>query len=136
MSKIFTAKSIDGKLSLGSETNKALFEEDIKQNPNAVYKIQRVIPERTLNQNKLYWAYLQHCEYETGNNANDLHELFKRTLLPPKWITVMGKEIKIPKSTTELTKIEFGDYLDKISMETGIALPTQEEIENYTNYMI
>jgi hypothetical protein len=32
-------------------------------------------------------------------------------------------------STTELTKIEMGEYLDKISAETGVAIPTEEDME-------
>ena len=69
------------------------------------------------------WFYLGVVERDTGNNAGDLHEYFKRTLLPPKHITVMGKEIKIPASTTELSKIEMGDYLDRICAETDIPIP-------------
>jgi hypothetical protein len=136
MSKIFTAKSNGIGLDFQSETQQALFKEDLKQNVGKVYQIKRIVPVRSNNQNKLYWAYLRMIEFETGNNSNDMHELFRRTLLPPVFITVMGKEIKIPKSTTELTKVEFGEYLDKISSETGVALPTAEEIQNYTDYMI
>lgn len=67
--------------------------------------------------------YLELIEKETGNGANDLHEYFKRALLAPKWLTVLGKEIKVPKSTTELTKVEFGDYMDKIAALSGVAIP-------------
>ena len=135
MSKIFTVKSNGTGLDFGSETNNALFKEDLKQNVGKVYQIKRIVPQRTLNQNKFYFAYLQMVEYETGNNFMDLHEYFKRTLLPPKFIKVMDKEIKIPMSTTELNKVDFGNYLDKISSQTGIPLPTTEEIQNYTDYM-
>jgi hypothetical protein len=131
MRNVYLAKSIDGKLSLGSELNKALFQQDLKQHEGKTYRIERVIPKRSNSQNRMYWAYLNIIEYETGNNANDLHELFKRTLLPPKFIIVMGKEIKIPKSTTELTKLEFGEYLDKIGAETGVPVPDPKELENF-----
>ena len=86
---------------------------------------------RSLSQNSYYWAYLHIVETETGNNADDLHEYFKRTLLPPKFIKIKGKrgekEIKIPKSTTELSKLEMGEYLDKISAMTGVSLPDPKE---------
>jgi hypothetical protein len=62
-------------------------------------------------------------EKETGNDAQDLHEYFKRVFLPPRFTKVLGKEIKLPASTTGLTKAEFGDYLDKICAETNVPIP-------------
>jgi hypothetical protein len=59
-------------------------------------------------------------ERETGQDTNDLHEYFKRTLLPPVFKTVMGKEFKIPASTKDLNKAAFGEYLDKIAAMTGM----------------
>jgi hypothetical protein len=70
-------------------------------------------------------------EAETGNNANDLHEYFKRVFLTPRFIKVMGKEIKIPRSTTDLNKAEFFDYLDKICAESGVAIPNPNELEGF-----
>jgi len=78
---------------------------------------------RTNNQNRFYWFYLGIISSETGDDSNSLHEYFRRTFLPPKFITVMGKEIKIPTSTTELSKIEFGEYMDRISADTEIEIP-------------
>ena len=83
-----------------------------------------------MSQNNLYWLFLTVIQRETGNNAGDLHEYFKRELLQPKFIKVMikGKEIerKIPASTTELSKTEFIDYMDRISALTEIAIPDTE----------
>ena len=62
-------------------------------------------------------------EKETGNNAHDLHEYFKRTLLPPVFKTVLGKEFKVPASTTDLSKGDFTVYLDKIAALTNVPLP-------------
>ncbi len=112
-----------------SDTQRALYVQDLKENVGKKYKIERIVPVRSLSQNAFYWAYLGTIEKETGNNSNDLHEYFKRTLLAPKFINVMGKEIKIPASTTDLTKVQFGEYLDKISAESGVPLPTREELE-------
>ena len=91
-------------------------------------------PKRSNSQNAYYWLYLGVIESETGNGANELHEYFKRALLPPKFITVLEKEIKIPRSTSELTKAEFGEYMDKICSETGVPLPDPEEAGYITNY--
>jgi hypothetical protein len=123
----FTTK-IDSKggLDFGSEYNLGRFRQYCKENIGKVLRIELQTNTRTLSQNALYWLYLEVIERETGNNANDMHEYFRRTLLPPKFIKVMGKEIKIPKSTTELKKTEFGDYMDRISAETGVAIPDTE----------
>jgi len=90
---------------------------------------------RTISQNSLYWAYLGIIESETGNTADDLHNYFRRKLLPPKFTTVMGEEIKLPRSTTELSKLEFGEYMDKIASLSGVSVPNPRDLENFiTNY--
>jgi hypothetical protein len=91
---------------------------------------------RSSNQNNLYWCYLSVIEQETGDSANDLHEYFKRKHLTPKFITARGQTIRIPRSTTELSTGEFGEYMDKIERECGIPVPdkTMEmelEMEKY-----
>lgn len=85
-------------------------------------------PKRSNQQNRFYWLYLHIIEVETGNNADDMHEYFKRTLLSPRFISVKDKngkeiEVKIPGSTTKQNKIEMGEYLDKISAKTGVPIP-------------
>ena len=81
---------------------------------------------RSLSQNAYYWAYLRVIEQETGHTADDLHEYLKRKLLPPRFITILDQEIKIPASTTKLNKHEMGEYLDKIAALTGVPLPDPE----------
>lgn len=110
----------------GSTFNHARFRQDLRENEGRQYRIEPLIPTRSLSQNKLYWMYLELIEVETGNNADDLHEYFRRTKLPPKFIKVMGQEIKIPISTTELTKQEFTEYMDKICAEVNIPIPDTE----------
>lgn len=119
----FNFKSNKGVWDFGSDYNYKRFIQHLKDNDGKIYRIEPEINTRSLSQNKLYWKYLGIIERETGNNADDLHEYFRRTLLPPKWLKVMNKEIKVPLSTTELKKHEFSDYLDKISAETGVAVP-------------
>lgn len=82
-------------------------------------------PKRSLDQNALYWLYLDVIEKETGNLATDLHELFKRKFLPPIPKKILGVDFKLPASTKELSKAEFGEYLDKISAFTEIPIPQQ-----------
>ena len=83
---------------------------------------------RTIPQNSLYWLYLGQIEDETGNTAEDLHEIFKRKFLSPRMVKFKDWEIKLPGTTTKLSKLEFGEYLDKICALTGAAIP---DIENW-----
>lgn len=93
-----------------------------------IYRLEfkKVQTTRSLNQNNYYWLYLGVIAQETGDDPNSLHEYFKRALLPPKFIKVLGKEIKIPASTTKLSKIEMGEYLERICALTSIPLPELE----------
>ena len=130
---IFRAKS--GVEDFGSEFNRARFYTHLSDNEGKEFVIKQREEKRTLSQNNLYWVFLQKIEFETGNVASDLHEWYKRSLLPPKFIHIRGKngvrEVKIPRSTTDLNKIEFGDFMDKISAESEVAIPSPEEAGFY-----
>jgi hypothetical protein len=91
-------------------------------------KIKKNTETRSDRQNRYYWLYLKIIERETGNESNDMHEYFKRLFLPPVFITVFGKEIKIPKSTTKLDKFEFGEYIRRIENMTGILAPDVNDL--------
>jgi hypothetical protein len=80
-------------------------------------------PSRSHSQNAYYWTYLSVIAIETGDNADDLHEFFKRKLLPPVFKTIRGEEIKLPASTTDLSKNDFTEYLDRICALTNVPLP-------------
>lgn len=97
-----------------------------QKNPKARFYLEPIESTRTMPQNRLYWMYLGIIERETGEEAWQLHEYFKRTHLPPKFIKVRGKEIKIPQTTTNLKKLEFGEYMDKICAETNVPIPDTE----------
>lgn len=91
--------------------------------------IRKHVEIRSLRQNDYYWAYLKIIERETGNEAKSLHEYFKRIFLAPRFIMVFGKEIKIPGSTTKLSKAEFSEYIKKIEVETGVPAPDPTKLE-------
>ena len=90
--------------------------------------VQKPKTTRTSKQNSFYWAYISLVSDETGDDPNSLHEYFKRTHLPPRFITVMGKDIKIPATTTKLSKKQFSDYIRSIEVETGIMAPSLEDL--------
>jgi len=129
---VFRANVLEGHLDFGSDFNLARFREWCREHEGAWLKIEHEPPKRSRSQNNYYWVYLQAIERETGNNANDLHEYFKRTLLPPVFKTVLGKEFKIPASTTELSKVEMGEYLDKIAALTEVPLPDPKAAGYFT----
>lgn len=83
---------------------------------------------RSLKQNAYYWAYLQIISQETGNEVDDLHEYFKRIHLPAKEITVLRRTIKIPSSTTGLSKGQFCEYIKRIEVETGVLAPDPDDL--------
>ena len=115
-----------GRLTAKTEQNRARLSEHLKENEGKKYRLQKIQEKRSLNQNSYYWLYLGVIEVETGNNATDLHEIFKRKFLPPRFVTYKGKEVKLPRSATDLSKLDMGEYLDKISAECDVPLPDRE----------
>jgi hypothetical protein len=117
---IFTLEKNDGKIGTG-------LIDYIKQLPDGKYRIEidKFKITRNNSQNNLYWKYLSLIEAETGNEANIIHEIAKRKFLPPRFVEFAGEEIKLPATTTKLSKADFGTYLDKIVAWTGIEIPTE-----------
>lgn len=96
--------------------------------------IKRETGTRSDSQNNYLWGvvYKVISDYN-GDTVNSLHEYFKRTLLPPQFIKVMGKEIKIPASTTKLNKSEFAEYVMRIGAEVapfGVQIPLPDKDDN------
>ncbi|UPJ35831.1 hypothetical protein IVB45_02125 [Bradyrhizobium sp. 4] len=130
---MFHANIKDQKLNFGPVLLKK-FGEWLLANDGKRVTIELEKIDRTNNQNSYYWLYLGVIERETGENSNDLHEFFKRKLLPPVFKKIRGEEIKLPASTKDLDKIAFGEYLDKISALTEIPLPDPEAAGYISNY--
>jgi len=85
---------------------------------------------RTILQNKLYRLWLVCIAFETGNDADDLHEFFKEKYLEPTIKKVFDQEIKT-YTTTNLNTIQFKNYLDHIqafaARDLSITLPDPED---------
>ena len=128
----FIAKINNGRLDFQSPYNEARWRDFCSKNEGKYVKIEKPIPIRTLTQNAFYWAWLTKCEVETGNEKDQLHLYLKSKFLPKRIVRIKGKqtfhELQVDGSTTDLTKNEFTDYLDKCSSHTEIPLPTEEEI--------
>lgn len=125
---VFLFKAKEGKPDLGSDANRARFNDTLKKYEGRMFRIELMENKRTISQNSFYWFYLGIIERELGQDSLDCHEYFKRVLLPPKFIKVLGKEIKIPKSTTELSKSEMSEYMDKISAMTNVEIPNPQDV--------
>ena len=85
-------------------------------------------PKRTERQNRYIWgAFYPLVAKETGEqNLVRLHELFKGMFLTEGVVEVLGKKVRMKKSTTELSKSEFSEYIIAIESETGIEAPPVE----------
>ena len=95
------------------------------QKVRVVVEIDR--PIRSIPQNRLYWAYLSYIEAETGNTAEEIHEIAKRKFLPPQTVFFKGESYKIPGTTTKLDKLQFMDYMDRICAWSGVPIPNPNE---------
>jgi hypothetical protein len=85
-------------------------------------------PKRSEQQNRYYFGvYLPLIAQETGErNIMRLHELFKGEFLTEGIVDVLGKKVRMKKSTTELSVSEFCKYIMDIESETGIPAPSPE----------
>ena len=123
----FLFKSKDGVWDFGSEFNYKRFLAYLKDNNGKEFRIEPLVHTRSLSQNSLYHLFLDVIERETGQNADDVHEWAKRKFLPPREIIINGEKMRICGSTTTLNKIQFSDYLDKISSAVNVAIPDTQK---------
>ncbi len=89
---------------------------------------------RTLDQNALLWAINTLIANELGWEKEDLHAYLKERFAPKRKITVKGTETIIPKGTSQFTKEEFSEYIERIkrfaAIEMGIVIPDSDQITN------
>lgn len=71
-------------------------------------------PNRTADQNALYWAELGSLADKAGQTASLWHEYFKRLYLKPEVFEIGGEVIMVWPSTTKLSRQEFSDYLEQV----------------------
>ena len=98
-------------------------------------------PNRSISQNSLYWLWLTCLEHETGQDRNEIHDLFKEMFILPVETEVFGRKI-IRHTTTDKDTLQFKYYLDKIqifaSTELAITLPDpkDKEWEDFYGYYV
>ncbi len=90
---------------------------------------------RSLPQSKYYFGVVvKIISDELGYTREEVHEICKQMFLSEIIFLKTKKgvrQIRVPKSTTELKTVEFEEYLSSIrqwaSMELGIYIPTPNE---------
>lgn len=83
-------------------------------------------PTRSESQNSLYFMYLNNIAKDKGYSSKDIHEWAKEICLPSEVKEILGDTVTVKKSTTELNKSEFTEYLLKIQAKTGVKIPDTE----------
>lgn len=85
-------------------------------------------PKRTEQQNRYLWGvYYPVIAQETGEqNIDILHELFKGLFLTIEIREVLGKKVRVTKSTTNLSVLDFIEFVMAIENYTGIKAPPTE----------
>jgi len=85
---------------------------------------------RSISQNSLMWLWLTCISFETGNDRDELHDIFKKKWITPKKVVLFGEEIN-RYSTADLNTTQFKYYLDHIQFfaasELAITLPDPED---------
>jgi hypothetical protein len=80
-------------------------------------------PKRTKNQNNFYFAYLTLIAEASGHSVDELHEWAKGVCLPSHVTIVLGDQVRVKQSTTNLSTGEFSLFIATIAEKVGIAPP-------------
>lgn len=108
---------------------------DLAARPIQTVEIRAFKKDRSNQQNKYYFGtVLKAISDYTGFSKGDLHELFKSNLLPSKMIMLGDKNVSVTQSTTELTTVEFEQYISEImqfaSESLSLYIPSPNEVLN------
>lgn len=120
MQRVFTARIQNKTLVFENKNLLGQYLNSLKEGDVLDVKIQIHRNDRTNNQNSYYWVILGVIAEDTGHTANELHEIFKRKFLPPKFATYRGEEIELPSTTTTLNTEEMAKYMEQIIIEAGL----------------
>ena len=132
LSPIWRCVIDNGKLTILEKGN---FDNFIKgfRNGGAELIVRKEKRNRSNKQNKYYWGViLPAIADEIGELIHeDVHNTLKSMFLK-KGIDYKGKRLEVIKSTTELSKTEFEEYLEKCrewsAIELGCLIPKPNEI--------
>jgi len=86
---------------------------------------------RSLDQNALYWKWLQIIGDYLGYTKDEMHVLLRYKFLGHEEREIAGEKILVLPSTTKLNVGEMWDYLNDIerfALSLGIRLPSMEDL--------
>lgn len=87
---------------------------------------------RSLDQNALYWLWMETISEHTGHTKEELHHIFKGRFAPKKQVEVAKKVYNIPKGTSEMSTGEMVSYMLDVEAEAaqmGLTLPHPEDLQ-------
>lgn len=127
--KTFIVTADNGGIKFQSDHQHLLWKDALKKLDGKQVRIELTTKQltRTQQQNKFYWLYLQVIAEETGNDIETLHCWAKGKFLTESICEVFGDKVRRVKSTTELSKNDFAEFMEKISGETGVPIPNVED---------
>ena len=120
------------------ENGKLILENEEKFNKSLQYfegkiivlKIREVEIQRTIEQNSLYWVWIDILASELGYQKNEMNQLIKYKFLKKDVVNEKGQKAVRLMSTTTLSKKEFSQLMENIyfwSNDTfNIVLPKNE----------
>ena len=89
--------------------------------------IKKTVKKRSLDQNALFWMWIECISRETGQDRNDIHDYYCDLLLK-RVVVIKNKQHLVPGGTSKLNTAQFADFLNKmqedVAVEFGICLPT------------
>lgn len=121
----FNVTAKNGGIVFKSDYHRGLFKQRLEQLEDKKFTltVDESIPTRSEQQNRYYWLYIKMISDETGFTKDEVHLLCKGKFLTREIKEVLGDKVRITKSTTELTKSEFAEYIQEIQTFTGITPP-------------
>lgn len=73
-------------------------------------------PIRSKKSNRYYFNILEVISKHTGEGKEDLNDMLKLRVLGPKYVTVAGETLAIPKRSSDLEQSDFGLLIDAAMM--------------------
>lgn len=137
---VFLAVSDDGKLSLGSEHNRARFADFMKKNPGMRLRIEPQLPE-SKGQRRFFegaviplFAYLDGHDYKDHNVLHYLRENYIKPEFNGDMVVVNGKPIKVGKGTKGKLKELVERVIDWLEEQYGIDRNVSLNTKDYEHY--
>lgn len=96
-----------------------------------VVHIKKKWSKRSLNQNNLYWMWVEIIGNHFGNPPEEMHTILKGLFAPKKLTKVGDKTYNIPKGTSQMSKGEMVEYMFNVETwanQEGFTLPHPEDM--------